>query len=375
MAIASAKEQRTSRSRSFPWRCSNCGKLTVKPTLVDYIAKVKHDGSIRELLVPRIRIPRCKSCGNLVITTAIDERINDTLRSQFNLLSPDQIRSNIHKLGLTQLELAEWLDVAPETISRWLTGALIQSSRMNKRLRMFFAFPEAREMLRRLDREPELGTEVNLLSGSGEMEMPAGQSPFKPDKLAVLSNYLFYAAEQEDLVEEVRHVINRACVLANEAHGDRQDDSDADKATEFALAEELTSQLAAEWDARRRDFKTGEEDWGEFTEAYVADNGKRKVYVDGTPNLEIRTAKKQAKPLPYQVGKSVSVRLRIGGVDYRAELHSTKNNKYIWIKPVVIGPRQEKLRLGRILTEEGFEPNERIQLRVNGELIVVHKHK
>ena len=43
-----------------------------------------------------------------------------------------------------------------------MTGALIQSSRMNKRLRMFFAFPAAREMLRRLDEEPQLGMEVRV---------------------------------------------------------------------------------------------------------------------------------------------------------------------------------------------------------------------
>ena len=153
---------RVARARPFPWKCSNCGKEVVRPAKVDYSMKVKHDGVIHVLHVPRLSIPRCRSCGNLVVTSAVDDKLNDILRAHFGLLTPDQIRANIQKLGISQQELGEWLDVAPETISRWMTGALIQSSRMNKRLRMFFAFPEAREMLRRLDAEPALGIEANL---------------------------------------------------------------------------------------------------------------------------------------------------------------------------------------------------------------------
>ncbi len=157
-----ARNSKDPQARPFPWPCSNCATLTVVPAIVDYAAKVKHDGVVHELQVPGLEVPRCQTCGDMVITTAVDEKINDAIRSRFGLLTPQQIRANIDQLGLTQQELAEWLDVAAETISRWMTGALIQSSRMNKRLRMFFAFPEAREMLRRLDREPQLGTEVRL---------------------------------------------------------------------------------------------------------------------------------------------------------------------------------------------------------------------
>jgi hypothetical protein len=153
------KEQET-KSRPFPWLCPNCVTKTVVPTVIDHTFKVKHDGAIHELHLPEIEVPRCRTCGELIITTAVDERVNDVLRERLHLLTPAQIRANIEKLGLTQQELAEWLDVAPETLSRFVTGALIQSSRMNKRLRMFFAFPAAREMLRHLDEDPHLGMEA-----------------------------------------------------------------------------------------------------------------------------------------------------------------------------------------------------------------------
>lgn len=163
-----AKKRQQPKSRPYPWLCVDCFTRTVVPAVRDETFRVKHDGVIHELHLANIEIPRCQTCGNQIVTTEVDERVNDALRAKLHLLTPAQIRANIKKLGLTQLELADWLDVAPETVSRWMTGALIQSSRMNKRLRMFFAFPAAREMIRRLDREPLLGMDARLGDGKGK---------------------------------------------------------------------------------------------------------------------------------------------------------------------------------------------------------------
>ena len=74
-----------SKDRPFPWLCSNCFTPTVVPTVIDYTAKVKCDGVIRELHLPAIEIPSCQTCGTTVITSAVDERINDALRSRLGL--------------------------------------------------------------------------------------------------------------------------------------------------------------------------------------------------------------------------------------------------------------------------------------------------
>ena len=50
---------------------------------------------------------------------------------------------------MSQQELAEQLGVAKETISRWETGAMIQSRAMDNLLRLFFESEEARTLLRR----------------------------------------------------------------------------------------------------------------------------------------------------------------------------------------------------------------------------------
>jgi putative zinc finger/helix-turn-helix YgiT family protein len=154
------KNTRETKTRPFPWLCPNCVKLTVVPTIVDYTAKIKQDGVIHEINLLQVEVPRCQTCGQLIITTAVDELVNDALRSKLHLLTPAQIRQGIETLGLKQQEMAERLGVAAETISRWVTGALIQSRAMDNLLRAYFAVPELRNVLRGKDQDPNLGIEV-----------------------------------------------------------------------------------------------------------------------------------------------------------------------------------------------------------------------
>src|SRR5262245_3007484 len=101
------------RSRPFPWPCASCMTRTVFPAILDYTATVKHEGAVHELRLPALEIPRCRTCGEVVITSAVDEKINDALRSHLRLLTPAQIRKAIEDLGLQQQELADRLGVAP----------------------------------------------------------------------------------------------------------------------------------------------------------------------------------------------------------------------------------------------------------------------
>jgi len=154
------KKRKKPKVRPFPWPCPNCSALTVVPTVIDYTAKVKQDGVVHELHLPALEVPVCQTCGETIITSAVDERINDALRSRLRLLTPAQIRKGIAELGLNQQDFAERLGVAPETISRWVNGALIQSRAMDNLLRLFFALPEVRKVLPGAGQDPRLGTEV-----------------------------------------------------------------------------------------------------------------------------------------------------------------------------------------------------------------------
>lgn len=160
----SSENSKGAKSRPFPWPCADCYTLTVIPTVMDYTAKVKQDGVVHELHLSAVEIPCCQTCGETYMTTAVDEQINDALRARLHLLTPAQIRKGIEKLGLKQQEFAERLGVAAETISRWVNGALIQSRAMDNLLRLFFALPEVRDVLRGKSQDPNLGTEVGQQS-------------------------------------------------------------------------------------------------------------------------------------------------------------------------------------------------------------------
>lgn len=127
---------------------------------MSYTCDAAHDGRTYQIEIPEIDIPKCQACGTLVITNSVDDRIIQTLRARVGLLTPEQIRNGREALGLKSKELAEKLGVAAETISRWESGGLIQSRAMDNFLRVYFAVPEARAVLRGAEQDRNLGTTI-----------------------------------------------------------------------------------------------------------------------------------------------------------------------------------------------------------------------
>jgi|WetSurMetagenome_2_1015567.scaffolds.fasta_scaffold339533_2 putative zinc finger/helix-turn-helix YgiT family protein len=146
--------------KPFPWKCPECGKKEVRPAVVAHASEIRHDGRLYTVKVPKLRVPKCGACGELVFENDADEQIASALREQLGLLSPEEIRGNRDKLGLSQRELAEHLGVAVETISRWETGALITSRAMDRYLRLYFTVPAARSALIVSSQTPSHDTRV-----------------------------------------------------------------------------------------------------------------------------------------------------------------------------------------------------------------------
>jgi len=153
-------EKIQSTGKPFPWRCPECGKKEVRPATVQHTSQIKHDGRLYTVEVPRLRVPQCGACGELVFDNDADEQIAQALREQLGLLSGDQMRKNREDLGLSQRILAEHLGVAVETISRWENGALTQTRAMDRYLRVYFGVPAARAALVKQSAIPDLGMHV-----------------------------------------------------------------------------------------------------------------------------------------------------------------------------------------------------------------------
>ena len=146
--------------KPFPWRCPECGKKEVQRATVRHCSQIKHDGRLYTVEVSKLRVPRCKSCSELVFDNVADEQIAAALREQLGLLSTEQIRTNRVQLGLSQRELAEHLGVAAETISRWENGVLTQTRAMDRYLRVYFGVPAVRAALLKESAVPALGIHV-----------------------------------------------------------------------------------------------------------------------------------------------------------------------------------------------------------------------
>ena len=73
-------------------------------------------------------------------------KLSNALRTEAKLLHPEQIRANREALGLTQKELARYMQVSEGAVFRWETGAQIQQRCMDAFLRVFFVVKEARHL-------------------------------------------------------------------------------------------------------------------------------------------------------------------------------------------------------------------------------------
>jgi putative zinc finger/helix-turn-helix YgiT family protein len=135
--------------RKYPARCTECGAREVRPAVVRHTGQKAHDGRLHALVIPDLHVLRCGKCGELLFDSESDRQITAALRRHLGLLRPEEIRTHLDALSLNQKDFAARLGVAAETVSRWLTGALIQSRAMDNLMRLFFDVPAAREYLAR----------------------------------------------------------------------------------------------------------------------------------------------------------------------------------------------------------------------------------
>jgi putative zinc finger/helix-turn-helix YgiT family protein len=155
-----ARSEPPDRAPGLDEQCPVCLTRSVRPEVIAYTAKVKHDGVLHAIEIPALEVPRCHSCGELIFDDHVDDQINAALRSYLNLLTPSQIQAARETLQFTQAQLAEKLGVAEAMISRWETGALIPSRAMDNLMRVYFAVPQVRQVLNGKAQDPTLGSEV-----------------------------------------------------------------------------------------------------------------------------------------------------------------------------------------------------------------------
>jgi len=167
-----------------------CLKEDVYPQTIPYTAEIKYEGRLHQINVPNLTIPQCRACGSLVFNDSADDQMLQAFRSQLKLLTPQQIKEGRKTLGLKSKELAERLGVAAATVSRWEKRMLIQSRAMDNLLRVYFAVPEARAVLRGAEQDPNLGVVADPKSDLAPVEARSNRvtAHFRPRELKNLSD-------------------------------------------------------------------------------------------------------------------------------------------------------------------------------------------
>ena len=133
--------------RPFPWPCPRCRQNTVWPVIIPYQGQQAYEGRLYAVNTPRLNIPRCAQCGELLFDNWADDQIDGAFRQQVHLLTPEQIRANRAALGLSLQVLAARLGVEDELLRRWEEDREIQPRAMDNLLRLYFALPPVRTAL------------------------------------------------------------------------------------------------------------------------------------------------------------------------------------------------------------------------------------
>lgn len=137
------------KTKPFPWTCVSCGTKTVMPRIEDYNAEQRYDGKPYSISVPNAEIPTCTQCGGKVLTDRVNRQISAALRTQLGLLTPEEIKTKIEMMAVSQKAVAALLRISPESVSRWISGSVIQTRSMDTMLRLLFDVENVRGYLAR----------------------------------------------------------------------------------------------------------------------------------------------------------------------------------------------------------------------------------
>jgi len=61
--------------RPYPWICPKCRKNEVRLATIPYHTERLHQGQLIAVDIPRLEVPQCGNCGELVINYSADEQI------------------------------------------------------------------------------------------------------------------------------------------------------------------------------------------------------------------------------------------------------------------------------------------------------------
>src|SRR5687768_4711498 len=75
-------------ARPFPWFCAKCRRKEVRRVTIPYQCQLLHKGRPVTVVLPKLAVPECGNCGELVFDYEADDQINEAFESQTRHLDP-----------------------------------------------------------------------------------------------------------------------------------------------------------------------------------------------------------------------------------------------------------------------------------------------
>ncbi len=125
-------------------KCPTCGEQFFGLVTTQFETSADHDG--KEYLGSSLDLVifSRRARGNQLVPDASEEQLMFALRQAAVLLTPEEIRDNRLRIGLSREKLASVLGVTEDTLSRWEAGLLIQTRALDNYLRNPFSLPPIR---------------------------------------------------------------------------------------------------------------------------------------------------------------------------------------------------------------------------------------
>jgi putative zinc finger/helix-turn-helix YgiT family protein len=173
-------------------RCPTCNAGWLRDKVITDRFEYEVDGKTQTVVAENVPVRECDNaeCQERLSGPEAGRIRHEAICRTFRLLTPREIQAGRERLEMSQERLADSTGIGVATIGRWERGRLLQNRAMDNFLRVFFAFPEVRAVLRGVEQDFNQGAKKEPCT----MSLVKNRYRGTPDYIRVLGE-LVRAAE------------------------------------------------------------------------------------------------------------------------------------------------------------------------------------
>ncbi len=159
--------------------CPLCGQKTLVSMSGEYRLETPPNIPGGAICIQDASWDHCKSCGEDILSNALEAAIDRQRYRRLGLLAPEGIREVRAKTGLSAVDMGHLLGVGEKTYTRWENGRSLQTKASDTLIRLIdrhlemFALVDAERDPRREELVGRYFADLGQLKGSSQLAMAA----------------------------------------------------------------------------------------------------------------------------------------------------------------------------------------------------------